>query len=70
MSGKVIVLNRGSRRNLRQIRWKIRELGSLVLLAILILATAIVVMLYEVRHEHPYSDPPKHPQIRAAEPTD
>lgn len=70
MTQKVIAFNRGSKRRLKQIRWKITEIASLTLLAIFMIAIAMVIVLWEIHHEHPYSEPPKHPQVRDAQPTE
>ena len=67
---KVITLDRGSKRRLEQIRWKTGEIASLALLAILCVATIMVVLLWELHYQHPYAEPPKHPQIRDAKPTE
>lgn len=67
---KVFTFDRGSKRRLKQIRWKISEMVSLALLAIILVATIFVVMRGELHHEQPYSEPPKHPRVRATEPTE
>ena len=61
-------VNKGSKRHLRQIRWTATEIASLVVFAILTLGVVIVVLLWELPHGHPRSEPPTHPQIRDAEP--
>jgi hypothetical protein len=66
---KVIILNRGSKRRLKQIRWKITEVFSLALLTIFALAILVVYILWEAHRQHPYSEPPKDPQIRDSQPT-
>lgn len=70
MTRKVITFDRGrgSRRRLKQIRWEISELFSLGLFTILIVAMGVVILLWELHHQHPYSEPPRDPQIRDAEP--
>jgi len=65
----VITFDKGSKRRLKQIRWKLFEVLSLALLAILLLGVSILVMLWELEHEHPHSEPTKIPQMRNAEPT-
>lgn len=55
MAQKVIPFNRGSKGRLKQIRWTIREIASLALLAIIIMASVMVALLWELHHEHPYS---------------
>jgi hypothetical protein len=67
---KVITHDKGSKRRLKQIRWKLVEIFSLVLLAILGFAVSILVMLWQLNHEHPHSEPTKVPQIRDAEPAE
>ena len=63
---KVITFDKGSKRRLSQIRWKLTELFSLMLLAVLVFALSLLVMVWELQREHP-DDLPKIPQIR---PTD
>jgi hypothetical protein len=65
---KVIILNRGSKRRLKEIRWKLVEVFSLALLAVLLFAMTIFVMMWELRDVHPDPAPTKVPQIRDAEP--
>ena len=65
---KVITFDKGSKRRLGQIRWKLFEIFSLVLLAILVFAMSLLVMLWELRHVHPAREPSKVPQIRDTEP--
>ena len=67
---KVITLDKGSKRRLGQIRWKLFEIFSLVLLAILGFAVCILVLLWQLDHEHPHSEPSKVPQIKSAEPSE
>jgi len=67
---KVITFDKGSKRRLGQIRWKLFEIFSLVLLAILVFAMSLLVMLWELNHEHPHSEPTKVPQIRNTEPAE
>jgi uncharacterized protein YpmS len=66
---KVITFDKGSKRRLEQIQWKIGEIFSLALLTVFVMAVSILVLLWEMRHEHPYSEPSKVPQIKEAEPT-
>jgi hypothetical protein len=66
---KVITFDKGSKRQLKQIRWKLFEIFSLALLMVLLFAASILVLLWELEHEHPRSEPTKVPQIRDAEPT-
>jgi hypothetical protein len=65
---RVITFDRGSKRRLNQIRWKEREVFSLVLLATFMLVMSVFVVLAWVQHEHPSSEAPKVPQIRDAQP--
>jgi hypothetical protein len=67
---KLITLDKGSKRRLKQIRWKLIEVFSLALLAVLLFGLSILVMLWELNREHPRSEPTKVPQIRNAEPTE
>jgi hypothetical protein len=65
---KVITLDKGSKRRLGQIRWKLFEIISLAVLAIFVFAMSLLVMLWELRHVHPHPEPSKVPQIRNTEP--
>ena len=67
---RVITFDRGSKRRLRQIRWKLFEIFSLALLAILVFAMSLLVMLWELRHVHPHREPSKVPQIRNTQPAE
>jgi hypothetical protein len=60
---KVITFDKGSKRRLSEIRWKLTEIFRLTLLAVFVFALSLVVMLWELEHEHP-NDLPKTPQIR------
>lgn len=62
-------IDRGSKRHLRQIRWKATEMASLVVFAICLLGIVILVLLWELPHGRPRTEPPEHPQIRDAEPS-
>lgn len=66
---KVITFDKGSKRRLSQIRWKLAEIVSLALLSVLMIAAVALAILWELHHEHPYSEPIKDPQIREAEPS-
>ena len=66
---RVIVLGKGSKRRLKRIRWKLAEILSLGLLAFLAIAAGALAILWELPHEHPYSEPTKDPEIRDAQPT-
>ena len=65
---KVITLDKGSKRRLGQIRWKLFEIFSLALLAIFVFAMGVMVVLWELRHVHPAREPSKVPEIRDTEP--
>ena len=67
---KVITFDKGSKRRLGQIRWKLFEIFSLALLAILVFSMSLLVMFWEWRHVHPNGDPTKAPQIRNTEPAE
>ena len=67
---KVITFDKGSKRRLGQIRWKLFEIFSLALLAILGFAVSILVLLWQLEREHPHSEPTKAPQIKNAEPAE
>ena len=67
---KVITFDKGSKRRLAQIRWKLFEILSLALLAIFVFAMSLLVMFWELRHVHPNGEPTKAPQIRNTEPTE
>ena len=68
MARKVIILNRGSKRRLKEIRWKLVEVFSLALLAVFLFEMTIFVMIWELHDVHPDPAPTKVPQIRNAEP--
>jgi hypothetical protein len=67
---KVITLDKGSKRRLGQIRWKLFEIISLAVLAIFVFAMSLLVILWELRHVHPHREPSKGPQIRNTEPAE
>jgi hypothetical protein len=66
---KVITFDKGSKRRLAQVRWKLIELFSLALLAVLVFAMSLLILRWELDHEHPHSEPTRVPQMRNAEPT-
>jgi hypothetical protein len=66
---KVVTFDKGSKRRLKQIRWTPGEILSLALIALLMIATVALAVLYEMHHEHPFSKPTKDHQIREAEPS-
>jgi hypothetical protein len=67
---KVITFDKGSKRRLGQIRWKLFEIFSLALLAIFAFAMSLLVVLWELRHVHPHREPTKVPQMRNSEPAE
>jgi hypothetical protein len=67
---KGVTFNKGSKRRLKQIRWKFDEIITLALFTLLAFAATALAVLWEIRHTHPYSDPPKAPQIKETEPRD
>jgi uncharacterized protein YpmS len=67
---KVITFDKGSKRRLKQIRWKIGEIITLALFTLLAIAVTALAVLWEIRDTQPYSDPPKAPQIKETEPGD
>ena len=67
---KVITFDKGSKRRLRHIRWKLFEIFTLTLLAIFVAAMSLLGMLWELRHVHPYREPSKVPEIRNTEPAE
>lgn len=67
---KVVTFDKGSKRRLKQIRWKIGEIVTLALFTLLAMAATALAVLWEIHHTHPYSDPPKTPQIKETEPRD
>jgi hypothetical protein len=56
---RVITLDRGSKRRMKQIRWKIREVISAVFLSLLILGLSVLLALWEVSH---YKEAPRTPE--------
>ena len=59
---RVTTFPKSSKRRLKQIRWKLREVISLVALSLILLALGILLALWEVSH---YSAEPKIPHVRA-----
>ena len=66
---RVITLDKGSKRRLKQIRWTLAEFLTLILLALLFVGAIALAVVWEIHHEHPYSEPTKDPQIRDAQPS-
>lgn len=65
---KVITFDKGSKRRLKQIRWKVIEVFSLLFLAFVVLLLSAFYVLWEVHREHPYPQPTKELQIEKSEP--
>jgi hypothetical protein len=65
---RVITFDKGSKRGLNKIRWKLIEVFSLALLAVLVFALSLLVMLWELQHENPNGAPTRTKEIRRAEP--
>jgi hypothetical protein len=59
---RVITFDKGSKRRMRQIRWKLREVLSLVALSMIILALGVLLSFWEVCH---YSEEPTIPHVQA-----
>jgi hypothetical protein len=62
MMSQVINFDKGSKRRLRQIQWKISEIISIILLSFAILILGVLLALWELSH---YSAQPKAPQLEA-----
>jgi NhaP-type Na+/H+ or K+/H+ antiporter len=62
MMSRVISFDKGSKRRIKQIRWKIREILSVVLLSLIITVLGVLLAVWEVSH---YSAKPKSPQVEA-----
>jgi hypothetical protein len=62
MMSRVITLDKGSKQRMRQIRWKIREIISLILLSLMILILGVLLAIWEVSR---YSAAPQTPQLEA-----
>ena len=57
---RVITFDRGSKRRMRQIRWKLREIISLVAVSLIVLGLGVLLAFWEVSH---YSASPKTHQV-------
>jgi len=57
---RVITFDKGSKRRMNQIRWKLREVISLVFLSLIILGLCVWLAVWEVSH---YSTKPKMPLV-------
>jgi hypothetical protein len=62
MMSRVITFPRSSKRRMKQIRWKPREVISVVTLSLIILGLGVLFALWEVSH---YSAEPKTPHVEA-----
>jgi predicted anti-sigma-YlaC factor YlaD len=62
MMARVITLDRGSKRRMKQIRWKLSEVISAVFISLIVLGLCVLVGLWEVSH---YSEPPGTPEVTA-----
>jgi len=47
---RVITFDKGSKRRMKQIRWKLREVIGVVFLSLIILGLGILLALWEVSH--------------------
>ncbi len=59
---RVITFDKGSKRRMKQIRWKLREVISVVFLSLIILALCALLAIWEVSH---YSAEPRTPHVAA-----
>jgi hypothetical protein len=59
---RVITFDKGSKRRMRQIRWKLGEVISLVALSLIVLVLCILLVLWEGSH---YSEQPKPHHVEA-----
>ena len=59
---RVITFDKGSKRRLKQIRWKLLEVVSLALIALFLLAGSILIMFWELEHERLRLEPTKAPK--------
>jgi hypothetical protein len=62
MMSRVITFDRGSKRRMSQIRWKLREIISLVAVSLIVLGLCALFAFWEVSH---YSAQPKTPHVEA-----
>jgi hypothetical protein len=60
MMSRVITFDRGSKRQMRKIRWKLHEIISLVAVSLIVLGLGVLLALWEVSH---YSAQPKTPHV-------
>lgn len=60
---RVITFDKGSKRRIRRVRWKLREVISIVSLSLLFLGLGTAVALWEIMRSEPTS---KSPHMQAA----
>jgi hypothetical protein len=48
---RVITFDKGSKRRMKEIRWKLHEVISLVILALAVLGLGVLLALWEVSHD-------------------
>ena len=60
---KIITFDKGSKRRIRQIRWTRLEIGSAILLSLVLAFVCVVVLLLELSHE---SDESRTPPVKNA----
>jgi len=60
MMSRVITFDRGSKRRMKEIRWKLREVLSAVALSLIVLGLGVLLAFWEVSH---YSASPKTHQV-------
>lgn len=59
---RVITFDKGSKRRIKQIRWKLREVISVVFLSLIVLGLGVWLAFWEVSH---YRAEPKTPHVDA-----
>lgn len=59
---RVITFDKGSKRRMRQIRWKSHEVVSFVCLSLIVFALSVLLILWE---ESRFSPEPKIPHVQA-----
>jgi hypothetical protein len=59
---RVITFDKGSKRQLNLIRWKLGEVISVLALSMFVLGLCVLLVLWEVSH---YSEEPKNPHVQA-----
>ena len=61
---KIITFDKGSKRRIRQIRWTRLEIGSAILLSLVLAFVCVVVLLLELSHG--FDEPGATPQVKHA----